>query len=238
MKKLFYLAVLTAGFSLVSCSSDDDNTSNTSTSARLLPKLIENTYYDTNTGATTGTSKREFTYDGNKLKTIKETDEDGYESIETFTYTGNNITSISEEGYVTNYQYVDNLLKKISSPNNTNYSENFTYENNSIKVYNAANSLIQTITVSNGNIMEVKDRSTCEYDTKNGFMKDVTGWDKIFYTYSDIGEGSNYTNNVIKITESSDVYTTEIQYNSNNYPTIMTSYRNGKKILVQKVTYY
>lgn len=224
-----------------SCSKDDTNDpADKSTSSKaILVKKIMGTYGDVLI----------FTYDGNKLQKIS--GEDGTTYI-AFTYIENNITKMEYVGQdeIDLFKYSNNKLSQIKIIAGGKLQETTDYIYNTDGTVDVKESTPQSngsISVdwsknyydSSGNLIKVEDFrynphpiTTYTYDKKNNPYKNIAGFNVIYgsgsnnlisSTYSDPGSG--YTR--VSVTNT-------YEYNSNGYPTLCKSLRDGET----ETTYY
>lgn len=226
MKKLLYLLSAVA-LIFTSCSSDES--SSRSTTPILLTKIID-TYEDNSTYTT------DYVYSGTKLVSATDSDDE----YQLFTYTGNLITKIEyflsddtlDQVDTYTYDSSDRLISFVRVfPTDTDWGDKETYTyntNGTISVnyysgdYNSQTTLDQTgvITFLNGEISQIatSDGNTDDYtyDNKNNPLKNVLGYDKIYFTDA-LTDG--IIHNVVTMTSSSTggSYVNTNTYNTNDF---------------------
>lgn len=233
MKKIIYL--LSIGFLILqSCSSSDNSLQ--SSSSVLLKKAVWNdgTIYD-------------YLYQGNKITKIQGNDG----SYSNFTYTGDFITKVDNFEVNSLYNGHDEFLYSGNNLIQIKEFEGIVFKRKIDFVYNNDNTRTRTHTVYNGTntttivykeyylndemIKEeklnangsVNTTTVFTYDNKNYIFKNVTGYKNIINWY-DIG---GPLHNTIKTVSTSTNYNTItnylFEYNSNNYPTSVTTSSQG-----------
>ncbi|HSD14889.1 MAG TPA: hypothetical protein VLB74_09600 [Flavobacterium sp.] len=259
MKKLIY-AFSALALLFASCSSDSDSSSNDSSATVLLKKIIE-TDWD---GAVTTSI---LTYNGDKLQRI--TNDDG--TYEVYTYSGDLITkseSFDEndaryEAFVYTYNSESKLIeaKWLDYLGEGGGSSKVLYTHNSDGTVSyeefTGDVSSQTEFYREGKIYSDKIEEyapefdgtpahtithTYTYDDKNQPMKNVKGYDKIWFAFTDYG--TNYLNNMtsnlhtttlgVNQPISSTVYT----YNSQNYPITETETQQGSEHVIAVQYFY
>jgi hypothetical protein len=233
MKKLLYLLSIVF-LTFQSCSSSDD--SSQSSSSVLLKKAIWNdgSVYDylyqgnkiTKIQGNDG-SYSNFTYTGDFITKVESVDpNNSYNGRDEFLYSGNNLIQIKEfEGSV--------LKRKIDFVNNNDNTRTRThtlYNGTSTstvvyKEYYLNDEFIkQEKFNSNGAVVFT---TTFLYDDKNYIFKNVTGYKYILNWYD---FGGPYHNTIKTIETSTSFNNTTnylFEYNSNNYPTSVTTSGQG-----------
>lgn len=236
MKKLLKLIIIIPTLVLFSCSSSSDSTQ--SSSDVLLKKEIwSGTTYN-------------YTYQGNKL--VKIVGSDGYYS--NFTYTGDLITKIeSTDGHEEYYYSGNNLIqikeyigsvlnRKIDIVFNGDNTRTRTHKNyngtNTTNVYkdfyvNEECVKSQRLN-SNGSIAST---TTFLYDNYNCKTKNITG----FRYIAGWNDDDSPFHNILKKVETSSslnfISDFSYEYNSNGYPTTVTSKESGNIIDVGQYFY-
>jgi len=234
MKKLLFTLAIGLAI-LTSCESDlvSAPPSDSINDGVLLKRTIE-------TSVDGSTFIIDYTYDGNKLVSI--VDSDGYS--ENYTYTGGLITRVDEfesgvlDSYITyEYDSSDRLIKStISFSGGSEQVAISTYNSDGTitEVIDAISEFTHTYTGSNRVSYEgVTDGFSFSftYDDKNGPLKNVLG----FLEYSkDSGFADSFRNNTLSSTQItgvtsssfSDEFTNSYTYNSANYPVLLTHVGN------------
>lgn len=257
MKKIISLTFLFSLF-ILSCSSNDSQ-NNSNSGPVLLRKRI--------TTSSQGTLTTNLNYNGNKI--VNSISSDGTE--DKFYYTGDLITKyeIYENNVLVHtdlysYNSQNNLTYgvELNHGNNQGTKTTLTYNSNGTITYNMYNgnlisqtSLWGTFTaiLTNGEITSFKDEIlnttyTCTYDTKNNYMKNILGNEKVKMhlgsgTYRNLfgifqnmiqqktttPSGSQYINRTIQYT-----------YNSENLPltNVMKSFSSTGALLTTFNTTY
>jgi hypothetical protein len=237
MKKILCLFAFSAVL-LTSCSSSDSSSTPLTESDVLVTKTVEH-YTNDNSTITTN-----YTYNGKKI--VSSVDTDGF--TETYTYTGDLISSIKEYDdtntllveetftYNGSGQLVTYLLKDFD----TNHwrKEVFVHNSNntiSYMVYKGDNveqtNLTETGTIhfTNGEVSQIDftvislsytGTRVYTYDAKNNPFKNITGGDKInFVNEEAIGVSHNIlTDHYTSTFPTDEMYTTTYTYNSLNFP--------------------
>jgi hypothetical protein len=236
MKKII---ALTLSLILLSCTTNEDQ-NNTNSGVVLLREMITNSQGSQTT--------HYFNYTGNKIVNVTS---NGYEWK--YYYTGdlitktenydNNVLSLTT---LFNYNSQNNLISFIDLFNNNNQGNRttLTYNSNGTITYNnytgditTQTSLVgsYTATLSNNEIIILKDESsnithTFDYDSKNYFMKNVLGFEKIRMALSDERNVSGIFQNMTQRRETLPNQSPRIKeinqfsYNSDDFPvTINTS---------------
>ncbi|MFB3386545.1 hypothetical protein [Flavobacterium sp. LAR06] len=228
MKKILYLIGIMT-FVLTSCSSDDS--SEIFIKKSKLTKIV---YVTLSTGAY---SSVDFKYDGNHIKS--ETYNDGTYAI--YTYEGDFITkkemfsANKQLTFETEYKYIDGKLasKTDKYPNNGGYLSRIKYNYKTGIVYSEQFTVIEetgeeiefdlfgTFTYKEGNLLKSELRTsisesiyTCEYDTKNNPLKNITGMNLL----TDKDYQSSF-NNITKLSGDGYLDTFTYAYNENDFPT-------------------
>ncbi|MFZ4672212.1 MAG: hypothetical protein ACOYLT_09395 [Flavobacterium sp.] len=244
MKKILYLFSISF-LMLQSCSSDDNNSSN-STSV-LVKKIIET--------SPDGVFTTIFTYNGNKIADATFSVTGSIASTGSFTYTGDLITKVdifdNTNTLVGRSIYNYNLDNKLASFVVLNYANDSgrraTYTYNSDGTISSSEyegdltsqttlNETKTIIFNNGevsslveNIGSITETNSFTYDNKNSPFKNVLGSDKL--SYAVFGTlTSEINHNLIKmdtsIGTSNFVSNWQYTYNSNDYPTLKSSVEN------------
>lgn len=231
---------------LMSCSRDSDSPSDTT------PILIKKINYLSNTGSVEGSMNFTYNEDKIvKLETSDGEEKVEYtytgdDISKTIYYINNNITEINE------YYYTGGKLtsRKITNATDSNYNETITYnyvndnlvKYNMVTGYSISNGVVTLyrtnydVYLSNGNLNKIVSTSTnsgtttetYSYDNKNNLYKNIKGYLKIMLFDIDGGYGLN---NLTSSTRSQSLSGTNLTssltntytYNSNNFPTKMTS---------------
>jgi len=236
MKKTIFSIFAFALFSLVSCTGDDDVTTDSGTTSDVLVKRIIRS----------------------------QEDPDGFNDIITYTYDGNKLLEGNYlDGTKEKYYYTGDLITKIEYfvDSELEYQEVFAYDSNGrlaeykfedlvddseenfLFAYNANNTITETfyvgttpqtrtITVENDEISKIVQNGVggktykYSYDTKNSPFKNVTGYAKIAYAFAGDFELEGRNHNIALIrneTDSFDYTVNTYVYNSNDYPTRVVS---------------
>lgn len=245
MKKfILFLSVIVLLF--VSCSREQELVVNQSVNEILLKKVIVN-------GKTYNV-----TYNGSK---IVEVNSQFYKEV--YTYEGDLVTKIvsydSGNLYITKtYNYENGFLKtfienterfdsvdKIVYTNNTDGTISYTKTNVRKATQEETPNRTGKLTFSNGIL--IKDEvfsnnpfsnvtSTIynyEYDIKNGYQKNVTGFDKLYHTdkfnfnLTKTKVVTNYNNNGVLTSDETEINYSTYEYNDNGYPKIRKYYEFG-----------
>lgn len=230
MKKIILLLFAVA-LASTSCSSDSDD-ENTTSNVTLVKK-VEFTIHGTD-GEDDYSDSTQYLYNGTKLNKILYPDnmEDHY------TYTGDLITRIDfyEDGQLIGvelftYDSNDRLVKHETTEGD--YSEVRTL------VYNSNGTATSTVTTDywtntsiyhfeNNEIVKIVTENNSEfvltYDGKNSPYRNITGYNKIAFMlqYAEhiFGNGQNIVS-IKDVANSTNIQENVIQYNSQNYPTVM-----------------
>lgn len=239
MKKtiLFLGAIVLMG--ITACSSDDDNNNDNPGSGALVKKITFD-YVDDYTDEIT------FSYNGNKL--VKGVYGDGSE--ERYFYTGDRITKIeySEDGEVLSRELFtynsDGVLTEYRLLElEWDFEERSTFEvtgeNTILETYysgdidSPSQDWTAVLTLSNGEVIQKVQTGwdgettyTYNYDTKNSPFKNVTGYGTIAYASAGDFELDGFSRNIVSIldtTHGTNYTTNTYTYNSNDYPTSVTS---------------
>lgn len=233
LKKYSILGVFILGLFMISCSSDDNGGSQ----SNHLPKslIINSTNY---------VNTYNFTYNGNKLKSI--VDSDGLEY--TYTYEGNHITKMVGDyggGFVDTYkfQYENGKLSKIVFTDedgnevaecdwvSNDHMQVQTSEGDQLDYYYDNGNLIKEVGQGEEDGTTYKDTYSYEYDSHPNYMKNVKGFEKVpFLAESLPFELIPGENNVTKMIESelwdgeTDDYAENYsyKYDDDGYPTKVT----------------
>ncbi len=223
--------------SVVSCSSDDDSPSSQQSSDILVKRVIYSQDDPDGYDATI-----DYSYNGNKI--VQGTYTDG--TIEKYYYTGDRITKIE-------YIYAGEVSDRdIFTYNDDNKLSSWKYEafdgdeeiwetwEHNTYTYNNDNTITQTdasgsgytrtMTMHNGEISQIVGSDgttyTYTYDTKNSPFKNVTGYAEIAHAFAGDHELDGRSRNIVSIvdeTHSQNYTINTIHYNSNDYPTSVTS---------------
>lgn len=237
MKKLLCLFAFSAVL-LSSCSSSDSSSTPLTESDVLVTKTVEH-YANDNSTVTTN-----FTYNGKKI--VSSVDTDGF--TETYTYTGDLISSIKEYDdtntllveemftYNGSGQLVTYLLKDFDTNhwrkelfvhNSNNTISYMVYKGDNVEQTNLTET--GTIHLTNGEVAQIDfnlispsitGARIYTYDTKNNPYKNITGVDKInFVNEEAIGVSHNIlTDHYTSTFPTDEMYTTTYTYNSLNFP--------------------
>lgn len=237
MKKILCLFAFSAVL-LTSCSSSDSSSTPLTESDVLVTKTVEH-YTNDNSTITTN-----YTYNGKKI--VSSVDTDGF--TETYTYTGDLISSIKEYDdtntllveetftYNGSGQLVTYLSKDFD--NDQGRKEVFVHNaNNTVSyiVYKGDNTTQTNITengtihFTNGEVSQIDftvislsytGTRVYTYDSKNNPFKNITGGDKInFVNEEAIGVSHNIlTDHYTSTFPTDEMYTTTYTYNSLNFP--------------------
>jgi hypothetical protein len=260
MKKIIALLLVASTF-FISCSKTDEPlTINPSTetdepvtinpsSSVLVKKMVVSEKKKSNDSTYTSTSF--FTYNGNKIIGVKETE---YNISDEYTYTGNLITKqIHKYKYkgnvndITTHYYYDsseNLVSSVQAYSSEPYLEKTVYTHNSDGTISYVETKLDTntntsetitigiLTFVNGNLTKrvrkygsYTSTDTYEYDTKNNPSIYITGLNKLLND-----EGIN-VNNTVKITESdasSSMVSSVFTYTYNKYDLPVKQVENSK----------
>ncbi len=200
MKKTIHIVSCLCLLVLSSCSSSDSSSTPATESDILVTKIIEHYANDDSTVTT------DYTYNGKKL--VSTLDSDGYR--ETFTYTGDLITSVKwyddADTLLTLETFTYNSSNQMTLYVLNDYStdhgrkEVFVHNSNntvSYTVYNGDNTTQTnllasgTFYVTNGEVTKIETTTSAPssssstriytYDTKNNPFKNITGYDKMNY---------------------------------------------------------
>lgn len=236
MKKIIlgFIAIFILG-----CSSDNSSPNNQSNpSSVVLSKIttgteVTNLAYQngflskiTTTKPGQNTEIREYTYENNKIKQIYsyELTTSGatvYHSTIIYSYTGNKITSDTnnENGvnYSDSYTYTNDLLT-----NRNEFKSNGTLNTNYDYEYFSDGNLKKETSSNNG--IHITNYNT--YDSKINYLK-------LIFTNELQLINNSPKNNVL----TSDNYSFEYEYNSSNYPTKITK-KNATNIVYTKILEY
>ncbi|WP_300565997.1 hypothetical protein [Flavobacterium sp.] len=239
MKKLIYACSVLA-LLFTSCSSDSDSPA--TTDGTLVKKIID-------TDPIGDVMTTNFTYSGNKIvSAIDDTEEtDMY-----FTYTGDDITKLEYKlndgtvDQVDNYSYdsTGRLISMISIEPTIDWGSKEVYTYNTdgtVSVsYYSGDELSQTnldgtgkIYFTNGEVSKIErydgadleDTTTYTYDTKNNFMKNVTGYSKINFAFS-TADGVNH-NIISENSTLNGLWSYSFVYNDNGFPSSSTETYSG-----------
>lgn len=242
MKKIVLSTLVLAGLTITSCNNDDNVADNTSAAEYLpakmslsidgesngydfmydaqnrLVKVTETADVDTGSFKFSSNTTYSFEYTGNEISKVVETDytnfngsETNANTVYTFAKSGNTITL--------NYSRTSNGETSEGSEsiqiNDQGYLLNTEWE---VYTYNAA-----------GNLTELAGdeyRTVYEYDTKNGFLKNIKTPRWVMDYFLDFE--SFYVNNATKVSytddespEDNEEYNVTYEYNAANYPTKM-----------------
>ncbi len=237
MKKILLSFAALTFVTITSCSSDDNNGSESS--ADILVKRIVYAQEDPegfNFDIT-------YTYNGNKI--VSGIDTDGF--TEKYYYSGDLITKIEFlfEGEVEEQDlFVYNANGKLIEYRYQDLVDDF--EDKSLFTYPSENTIIKTnitgpignttttgnvstLTVTNGEIATIISSGRTynyTYDNKNSPFRNVTGYAEIAYADAGDFELEGRSRNILSIRNETDNinYTTNtIQYNVNDYPTLINS---------------
>lgn len=231
---------------LLSCSRDSDSPSDTA------PILIKKINYLSNTGSVEGSmnftyngdkiikletsdgeEKVEYTYTGDDIS-------------KTINYVNNNITEINEYFYTGGKLTSQKITNAIEPNLNQTITYNYVNDNlvkySEIRGYSSNNGVVTLHTtsyevyLSNGNLNKIISTSansgtiteTYSYDDKNNIFKNVKGFIKIMMFDADGEYGLNNLKNSTRSqslsgTNLTSSLTKTYTYNSNNFPTKMTS---------------
>jgi len=236
-KAIFFLSTISL-FALTSCSSDDSSSSDQATSTDVLVKRIIYSQEDPE-----GFNDIiNYTYNGNKL--VEGNYVDG--TKEKYYYTGDLITKIEyvfdgevEEQELFTYNANGKLIEYKDQDLVEDSEERYLF------VYNADNTitetyfdgtpqgLVSTLTIENSEISKTVQTGfntyKYTYDTKNSAFKNVTGYAEIAYAIHGDFELNGRSHNIVSIfdqTLNRNYMANTIQYNSNDYPTLVTSVAN------------
>lgn len=136
MKKFLFSALV--GAMIISCSRDNDNTNPTTPQTPAISQTVilptKFTFSQTGKADEVGT----FSYDGNKLMKITHDNKD-----QTYTYTGDLITSVRSEDDYTEFNYDSN--GNLISEKEESYSDSFKYENDITYTINGSTVTAQQI---------------------------------------------------------------------------------------------
>jgi hypothetical protein len=242
MKKILYLLSITF-LMLQSCTSgSNDNSSNSSSDILIKEFYNSNGEYS------------KFIYIGNKIKKIDNTDG----SYAIFSYTNDLITQMSEYSNtgtlltIKNYYYLnDNLVQTKTFENGIlSYQEDLIHNSNGMititeSSYVSGNqnfSAPYKMYFSNGNCIKIEDSghtALYSYDTKNSPFKGITGFSKLIR----LGDLIITNNNPVTIinpiySNSTNTINYSYQFNSQNYPILITSSQSGIPNSTTSFTYY
>lgn len=227
MKKFFAMAAI-ALFTITSCSDDDSGTANNNnTTGNVLLKKTVTTDVD-------GTVTSVYSYDGNKLTGIANSDG----TSEVITYTGDLITEwkmydgTTLDGKSTyEYNNAGHLVKETEIFQGTQYIYNYTHNGDGTISYSMTESSLPGTQTGKyyADRMVIYGGPTGgnwyynTFDTKNNPRKNITGFNKIFFTFN--GDGLNPNNNVTSVKRYGDndvyintLYSTVFTYNNSDYP--------------------
>ncbi|UOE39768.1 hypothetical protein MTP09_07485 [Chryseobacterium suipulveris] len=247
MKTIFKIATATViAASLVSCNRSEDPAPNNPPSSGVLPKKMVSTYSNYPNNPRTVT----YTYDGNKISEINIFPQEDVSKIK-YTYTGDNITKIEKftgsnfsSYYISNLEYQNDKLVKVSSPSGYNettfvhnpdgtviqtYKYSSTSSSQQSKLYFTGGNMVKRENLdANGAVVQTINYS---YDTaKNGMLKNVTGLTKVLSGFSAYDEGDTGVNALTGITDTgvaSNNSTYTYEYNSDSFPTKRVRNRNN-----------
>jgi hypothetical protein len=250
MKKTFYLLTL-AVFFLQSCSSSDDNQTE-STTLILCKKKVETDPQ--------GTFTTNYTYNGNKITranlVVNYNNGSSGEAIANYTYDGDLISQVEilinnalVEKQIYNYNQNNQLISftQLDYLDETGDKMVYTHnQNGTITSIEYSGDLINQNTVESNNLISFLNGEiislvenyggttrtiTYSYDNKNSPFKNVLGFDKI--SFAVVGTfKSEINHNLIQITRvqnGAPTSTTNIEhtYNSNNFPVTSAETSNG-----------
>ena len=241
MKKVF-LFLSAISFVAISSCSDEENpvTPPVNTTDDVLVKRVT-TQQDDPEGFN---YTIDYTYSGNKL--VQGIYDDG--SLEKYYYTGDLITKIE---YITNgtIEFQD-VFAYNAQGKLTEYRFQWMLENTeekSLYVYNSDNTVtetqlsgpinststtgsVSTLSFANGELSQIVQENgstyTYSYDAKNSPFKNVTGYAEIAHAFVGDYETHGRSKNIVSIvneTFSQNYTTNSIQYNADNYPTVVSS---------------
>lgn len=240
MKKLLYLFSASL-LVLASCSKDDNNTPDPTTST-LVKKVV---YTDIDGSIDTN----QYTYDGNKIVSIVSSDG----SKTNYTYTGNVITKIvntDEKGFLdSTYEYTYNNDKLTTSLSvvvdlDNNYKTTYTYNADGTVSF-SKNKINKTTgevivgysvgkyTFNGGNLIKNeyttegdKYLDTFDFDAKNNPLKNVAGMSLLLDDAEDVVS----VNNIVKYTYSGTSDTCVFTYDANGFPIEAKGYDSEGKL--------
>ena len=254
MKKQLCLFVV-AALTLASCSNDDNNAENTILPKVLKYTDIDYpsdnaTYSSTYNGNKIVSVKDEagrtdYTYDGDLIvkevnyDTESEVGKDVKSDEVVYTYAnGKLVGELSSEGFSAEFPAGEYKIRRVYTYNADGTVKAEKYNTNSTGVEQKSN-YVEVLTFANGNLVKSVETNSefdsvftavYEYDAKNNPLKNILGFN-LLIGHSE-GEGSvSSVNNVVKYTASnsvnteSNVYKRELIYDTNGFPTKITSYK-------------
>ncbi len=206
--------------------------------------------YDSN-GVADGTVTN-FTYDGKKLKSLISLDNGTVDSKIEFTYSGSStpdsavIYSDNGSGVLVRdgaYSLTFNGDKLIKKEMKVSYSgQSIVISKTEYAYTNDNNTEIKSYNINSSLQLELNSTETLEYDSKKNALHGI-GLDFFFFgsdmPFMSVNNITKYTykdgSGVVDISMS---YTNTIEYNSNDYPTkITTNYNSGNKTDIVEYTY-
>ncbi|RLJ69076.1 hypothetical protein CLV86_0469 [Lacinutrix venerupis] len=231
--------------------------SSTTGSNLVLLKKVVHTY------SATETFTSEFTYEGNKIKTVVFTDVDGGNTqteTETYIYENEILKRVDYEysGSSDNYEEFEynssnQLINTILYNPSLNEAQKWEYTYNTdgtilVKSYTgdltSQTDLLEeyTLTFENGNLISenfVNSSYTHSYDNMNGYFKNIHQRDMLNIHFAggvDLNNptSANYTDGA----GNSETETTSYTYNSDNYPESSTTSVDGVEDFTSVYTYY
>jgi hypothetical protein len=239
---------------LLSCSSDDgddvNNNENTNGDTTVLIKSITE-YYNDNSNGTTDIYVVNYTYDENKIVSIKEYLNDNLRRSYNFTYTNNLISQYnsideSDDNYnsTTFLRYDNNnKLTEYIYKGYEEFSENFVYNGNivtsnyctSFELQN--NQIISFTEYDDDECQTIGYTGNITYDNNKNAFANIEGFNW-FFQYDDTFQGSiEYRSGINNVTFDGD-FDYAYDYNENGYPRNITVTDNGSDFATLAVEYY
>jgi hypothetical protein len=239
---------------LLSCSSDDgddvDNNENTNGDTTVLIKSITE-YYNDNSNGTTDIYVVNYTYDENKIVSIKEYLNDNLRHSYNFTYTNNLISQYnsideSDDNYnsTTFLRYDNNnKLTEYIYKGYEEFSENFVYNGNivtsnyctSFELQN--NQIISFTEYDDDECQTIGYTGNITYDNNKNAFANIEGFNW-FFQYDDTFQGTiEYRSGINNVTFDGD-FDYAYDYNENGYPRNITVTDNGSDFATLAVEYY
>ncbi|CAN1529907.1 hypothetical protein MCEGE10_01358 [Flavobacteriaceae bacterium] len=235
MKKIILAFIAT---SIVACSSDNNGTTNQNPTSLKLSKITRGTQVTnftyqngllskiTTTNPSQSTEIRECTYENSKIKQIYsyELTSAGatvYPSTTIYSYTGNKITSDT------------------NNENGVNYSDSYTYTNDVLtnrKEFHSSGTLNTNYDYeyfSDGNLKKETQNNNGTYITNYNSYDSKNNYFKLIFTNEMQLIHNSPKNNVL----TSDNYTFEYEYNSANYPTKITKKNGAAIVYIENLEY-
>ena len=245
MKKvILFLSILT--FVIISCSREEESIVNQSTNEILLKKLIVEgrTYNLTYNGSKISEVnspyfKEIYTYESDLITKIISYDSGNLYMTKTYTYENGNLktfidnterfNSMDKTVYINNsdgtVSYVKTNIQKATQEETPNLTGKLTFSNGIL--------IKDEYISSNPSTNVTSNVYTYEYDNKNGFQKNVVGFDKLMnrenynFNWTKATFVTNYNNNGVLSTSNQEIQYLTYEYNDNGYPKSRKYYESG-----------